>query len=439
MTYIDQTLRAVEATAASRAPTVRMTPAERRQLLPLAGAEFAVLLGGQAWFVALTWFLIERGESGSTIGFVLMVGAIPRAVLMLVGGAITDRYRPVMVLRLATAAMAVLIGVAVVLQINGEIPIWQLALIAALFGATDAFFYPAVGGLIPQIVAPERRNRANAFVQVCDQLTQIAGPVMAGLLIARDGEVTTLSVIGSCFALGLVALLILRAGTCGAPVHGAPSVRGAIGEALQFAWTTTDVRICLIVAAALSLGTVGPISVGGALLANERLGGAQSLGVLLGAFGVGAFIGVVIAATKKAQTSVRTMLAITSAAIGIGIGVLGFSTSLVMACAIALPTGVAAGYLGVAATTAIQNHTPLHMQGRMSSLLMFAFFALDPVSQGLSGLLVSVGIGPLFAIAGALMLGTAALVALAPNRATPRVQSSIPSSPDSSPTRRTTT
>lgn len=419
MTDTDRSLRARDETEpgeetgrCAHTSIPRLTRAERRQLLPLAGVEFAVLLGGQAWFVALTWILIERGESGSTIGFVLMVGAIPRAILMLLGGAITDRYRPVIVLRLATTAMAALIGAAAVLQMSGEIPIWQLALLAGLFGATDAFFYPAVGGLIPQIVEPERRNRANALIQVCDQLTQIAGPVMAGVLIAREGEVTTLSVIGGCFAIGLVALTIMRAGKPGAPAHGAPSMRGAIGEALQFAWTTTDVRICLIVAAALSLGTVGPISVGGALLANERLGGAQSLGVLLGAFGVGAFIGVAIAATSRAPTSIRTMLAITSAAIGVGIGVLGFSTSLVMACAVALPTGVAAGYLGVAATTAIQNHTPIDMQGRMSSLLMFAFFALDPVSQGLSGLLVSVGIGPLFVTAGALMLGAATLVAL---------------------------
>jgi hypothetical protein len=208
-----------------------------------------------------------------------------------------------------------------------------------------------------------------------------------------------------------VALMILRAGSRSAPADDAPSVRGAVGEALRFAWRVVDVRLCLIVAAALSLGTVGPVSVGGALLANERLGGAQSLGVLLGAFGVGAFVGVVIAATTKAPTSIRAMLAVTSAAIGVGIGVLGFTTSLVMACAIAVPTGVAAGYLGVAATTAIQNHTPLDMQGRMSSLLMFAFFALDPISQGLSGLLVSVGIGPLFTVAGALMLGAAVLVA----------------------------
>ncbi|HYN31361.1 MAG TPA: hypothetical protein VES40_01945, partial [Ilumatobacteraceae bacterium] len=149
MTNTDRSLRAPDEAETLHDTTPGMTWAERRQLLPLAGAEFAVLLGGQAWFVALTWILIERGESGSTIGFVLMIGAIPRAILMLLGGAVTDRYRPAIVLRLATAAMAGLIGIAAVLQISGEIPIWQLALLAGLFGATDAFFYPAVGGLIP--------------------------------------------------------------------------------------------------------------------------------------------------------------------------------------------------------------------------------------------------------------------------------------------------
>ncbi len=380
-------------------------------MLPLAAAEFAVLLGGQAWFVALTWLLVERGESGATIGFVLMIGAIPRAVLMLVGGAVTDRYRPVVVLRVATAAMAALVGLGALFFAGGGPPIWQLAVLAGLFGATDAFFHPAVGALIPQIVAPERRSRANALIQICDQLTQIAGPVMAGVLIARDGEVTTLAVIGACFGLGLVALALLRTGSRRPGPTGRPSIGAAVTDALRFAWRTTDVRLCLIVAAALSLGTVGPVSVGGALLAHERLGGAQSLGVLLGAFGAGALVGVGGAAITREPTSIRAVLAVTTGAIGIGIGMLGVASSLLVACAIALPVGVAAGYLGVAATTAIQNHTPLEMQGRMSSLLMFAFFALDPVSQGLSGLLVSAGIVPLFSTAGALMIGAALMVA----------------------------
>jgi hypothetical protein len=165
------------------------------------------------------------------------------------------------------------------------------------------------------------------------------------------------------------------------------------------------------VAAALSLGTVGPVSVGGALLADQRFGGAQALGILLGAFGAGAFLGVVVAGVVRVPASATRVLAGTTACIGVGIGLLGVSSSLLMACAIAVPTGVAAGYLGVVATTMLQNRTPLEMQGRVSSLLMFAFFALDPISQGLSGLLVDIGIGPLFATAGVMLVAVAAAVA----------------------------
>ncbi len=153
---------------------------ERRELVPLAVAELAVLLGGQAWFIALTWLLIARGESAAVIGLVLMLGAVPRAALMLVGGVVTDRYSPVLVLRVATAAMTGLTVVAVLLVAHGPVAVWQLSILAGLFGATDAFFFPAMGGLIPRIVAPERRQRANALIQLCDQLTQIGGPVMAG-------------------------------------------------------------------------------------------------------------------------------------------------------------------------------------------------------------------------------------------------------------------
>jgi MFS family permease len=390
----------------------RSEQTERRELAPLAVVELAVLLGGQAWFVALTWLLIAGGQSGATIGLVLMLGAVPRAVLMLVGGVVTDRYPPVLVLRIATAAMTGLTAIAVLLIAHGPVAVWQLAILAGLFGATDAFFFPAMGGLIPRIVAPERRQRANALIQLCDQLTQVGGPMMAGFLLSGSSEVSTFAVIGSCFALGLVVLFAIRPGHSFGGDQAAVPVTRAIVDGLRFASRTTEVRLCLLVAAALSLATVGPISVGGAMLADQRLGGARALGILLGGFGAGAFVGVMLASIAGAPRSAAATLAIVTSGIGVGVALLGQAQSLAVACALAVPTGVAAGYLGVVATTMVQNRTPPAMQGRMSSVLMFAFFALDPVSQGLTGLLIDLGIGPLFMIAGAVLIGTAGLVAL---------------------------
>jgi MFS family permease len=391
----------------------KIEQAELRALAPLAMVQLAVLLGGQAWFVTVTWMLIARGESGATIGLVLMVGALPRAILMLVGGAVTDHYPPLFVLRIAATVMVGHIVVAILLVANGPVAVWQLALFAGMFGATDAFFFPAMGGLIPQIVAPERRQRANALIQLCDQLTQIGGPVAAGLLLARSPTVSTFAMIGACFAVAWVTLFSMRSG--GAPVRDPDTiaVARAINDGLRFAWRTKGVRLCLVVVAALSIGTVGPISVGGALLAEQRLGGAESLGILLGSFGAGAFVGVLLASVTQAPQSAVLTLAAIVFVIGIGVGLLGQSESLAVACVIALPTGIAAGYLGVVAATMLQNQTPTAMQGRISSVLMFAFFALDPVSQGLTGLLIDLGVGPLFTIAGAFLAIAAGLVALA--------------------------
>jgi hypothetical protein len=70
------------------------------------------------------------------------------------------------------------------------------------------------------------------------------------------------------------------------------------------------------------------------------------------------------------------------------------------------------GFGGVVLTTLLQRATPYDMQGRIASLVMFSFFALDPVSQGLSGLLVGAGIEVLFLAAGALPLLMAVVVGL---------------------------
>jgi hypothetical protein len=53
-----------------------------------------ILCASQFWFVALTWLVLDKTGSGLAIGTVLMAAAIPRGVLMLVGGAISDRSSP---------------------------------------------------------------------------------------------------------------------------------------------------------------------------------------------------------------------------------------------------------------------------------------------------------------------------------------------------------
>jgi MFS family permease len=160
----------------------------------------------------------------------------------------------------------------------------------------------------------------------------------------------------------------------------------------------------LFVLAAINLAAIGPMIVGGAVLAEERLGGAGSLGVLFSAFGGGSLVGLLVAgAAGRPRRRGATMLGAT-ALIGLGLGALGFVPGLVSACAAAVAMGVGAGYLGVVLVSWLQERAEPALRGRVMSLVMFCVVALDPVSYALAGVLVARSLTLTFVAAGTLML-----------------------------------
>jgi MFS family permease len=390
-------------------------PPRLRELRRLAVTQLVVLSASQFWFVLLAWLLIERSRTGSVVGTVLMIGALPRTMLITISGALIDRVAPGRVLRCSVLAMSIVLAGLAVVAHSGGLAVWHLVVAAALLGACDAFFLPAVGALIPQL-AGDDNHRANAVVQMGDQIAQIIGPVGAGFLLARSGETTSISVNALLCVIGLVAFVGVGVSVTPLPLQvGGATLRGLLAETasgLRFAWRDAGIRACMIVAGGLSLATVGPISVGGTLLATERLGGAGSLGIFLGAFGAGALGGVVVAGLRRPSSNPQRMLLVLCVAIGVGLASLAVVPNLSWAIVVAAPTGVVGGYAAVAAATYLQRLTPPDMQGRMAALMMLAYFGLDPVSQGLTGLLIGYGTTTLFLIAACISL----VIALAISR-----------------------
>ena len=73
------------------------------------------------------------------------------------------------------------------LLVTGRAEVVQLAVLAAAYGAADAFFAPAFTGLLPSTVTPVNLQPANALRGLTYSVGAIAGPLLAGLLIAFAG------------------------------------------------------------------------------------------------------------------------------------------------------------------------------------------------------------------------------------------------------------
>src|SRR5690348_11430581 len=110
------------------------------------------LLGDQFYLVALPWFGLQLTGSSLILGTLLMVAAIPRAVLMLIGGAMIDRFSARRVLMTTAGVRALLVGGVAVLVWLHHIQLWELYVLTFCFGVADAFSLPAGPTLIPTLV-----------------------------------------------------------------------------------------------------------------------------------------------------------------------------------------------------------------------------------------------------------------------------------------------
>jgi hypothetical protein len=138
----------------SRVPLIQ--PLRERDFRLVFSGESISLLGDQFHFVALAWLTLQLTGSGVALGTVLMATAIPRAVFMLVGGAMSDRTSPRSLMLGSNALRTVVVAIVAALVLTGNAQLWQLYVLALIFGTVD--------GLLPSGAEhhrPDARKRAD--------------------------------------------------------------------------------------------------------------------------------------------------------------------------------------------------------------------------------------------------------------------------------------
>lgn len=398
--------------AAPRAPSVFANASFRN--LWLGGGVSA--FGDQFYLVALPWLVLQLTGSNLAVGTVLMCAAIPRAVLMLGGGAVSDRIAPRRIM-LATASTRTLfvaaVGVLVWLHV---VHLWHLYILAFAFGVADAFGLPAFQALLPQLVQREQFPAANAAFQSLYQIATMLGPAPAGIVIKMLG-------LAWAFLIDALSFLFILGPIYALPrTHPEPKPREEgkhfghdILEGLHYVWRDASMRALLILMTGVNLCVSGPIIVGLAGLAKFRFGSATAFGVLISSWSGGALLGSVLAGVRKQRTHRGWTMIAASAVVALLIGALGvLSTELSMALVLAV-TGVAGGYNNVVLISWFQQRVEPALMGRVMSVLMFGWVGLMPVSYPVAGALAQWSIGGMFVICGSGGVVIAALCALSPH------------------------
>ena len=374
----------------------------RRDFAILVLARTISRLGDGIQAVALAWLVLQLTGSAAAMGLVLVAQLVPTLALVIFGGAIADRWPKIPLLVSSDAIRAVVVGLIAVLVATGSIALPQLLLLGVVFGLVDAVFMPTWAALLPELVPAEDRPSANALASLSARLAGIAGPAAGAALVAAGGMGMAFAVDALSFVLSGALLLWLwlarrrSAHVTGQAVPAIPDARhGRIGQRALIA----DVRgglaaviatpwIGLTIAAATitNISLAGPLGVAVPLLVERSLGG--DVGVL-GLYGSAVATGAVVAAVvlgSRARLRGRWRLvygwwiavALAAAAMGLPIGVGGL-----LVCALVVGFGEVA--VGLAWTSALQDHVPGELLGRVYSLDYLGSAALIPVGYLVAG------------------------------------------------------
>ena len=187
----------------------------------------------------------------------------------------------------ADLARLVTHGAMAALVITGAASVAWLAVLAAAGATASAFFTPALGGIMPHVTSAERLQQANALRGMAEAGGRIAGPVIAGVLVATAGPGWALAVDAATFGISALFLVAARPSRPVPPAHSfVADLREGWDDFRSRTWLWTTVT-------AASLGNLffAAYFVLGPLVADRELGGAAAWGVIVSGFGVGLLVG----------------------------------------------------------------------------------------------------------------------------------------------------
>ena len=387
---------------------------------------FISLLGDQFAIIATPWLVLQLTRDPLMLGTVLALEGIPRAVLMVFGGAIADRLSPRRVMLIANIIRLFLTALMAVVVMRGVVQVWMIYVFGLLFGAVAGIAVPAETSIVPTLLDDQDLQAGNSIVMGSAQLAGFLGPTIAGIIIGRFSS--TLTGVGIAFAFDaftfvvsavtLQMLRIKKQTVSAGAARTKESVWASIQAGIRYLWTDKLLRFMFTILMGLNFLLLGPLLVGIPVLAHQRLPeGAVAFGLLMSGFAGGNLLGYLGsgALPRPNGAKLRLLLVALFAGFGIVVGSLGFITSTWVDFGLLFVLGLGNGFIAVLLVTWMQTRTPRQMMGRIMALLMLSGTGLTPISQAVAGVISKWNLTMLFAIPGILVLLMTAWMALQPD------------------------
>jgi MFS family permease len=349
------------------------------------------------WATWVAMLVYAYGHGGAVASSaVAVIQLVPAALFAPIGATLADRYPRTRMLTIAYFAQAITMSAtAVALQLDAPIPlVYGLAACAA---TSITLTRPAQNGLLPSLAkAPGALTRVNATLSTIENASIVAGPALAGVMLATAGAGFVFAVMAAWLAVGAVLVAGIRAPSAAAQPTPA-SVDGPLG-ALRMLLTAPGAAllIALLTAQQLQVGALDVLFVALALSALHI--GETGVGLLTSAVGLGGVIGAIAAGSIVARGSLPRWMVVGSLVWGVALMLVAPLPQTATVFALVIIAGAGRGLMDVAGRTLLQHAAPPAILSRAFGVLEGLTMAALAIGAALAAFLVE-RFGPAGAVA----------------------------------------
>ncbi|MDX3854838.1 MFS transporter [Streptomyces sp. AK02-01A] len=386
-------------------------PIQWRRINALVAGQGAAMGGDYVLLIAMSWTAIQLGGA-SAVTTLMLAATIPRAVMLVFGGAVADRFGPRFVLLRTNAARVVLL-VAGTVTVSSVRSLWPLIVIVLFDGVLFGLASPSAGSVIPHLATHDQLPRANSLYAMVSRVSPIVGSPVGAWMIATGELWEALLVAAVTCAISLGTLFVVTKGMRPPERTPGKSLVKSSGDGLRLLASHPRLRWTFVCALCLDMAFGWPIEVAMPLLVQERGWGVSAIGVIIAAFSSGALVSSATGAVLAHRIPVVVRFVVSGAGIAIGILLMALMPSVIAIAVTGCAVGIMAGLNGPAIVTVYQQAAPKAKMGAAMSTLTLASIGTGPISIALFGSLsLTIGLRTTWMVCGAVAL-IAPLAALA--------------------------
>ena len=358
-----------------------------RNFTLFAAGQAIALIGYWMQTIAVSWLLYRLTGSATLLGVLGFASSVPILLLAPLAGLWSDRanlHRTMFTVQMLEMLQAVVMAG---LAIAGFIAPWHIITLSMLLGVLIAIELPVRHAyLIELLGGKEDLPNAVAVTSLIANMGRLIGPAIAGIVIAGYGEAACFVINALTHIAVLVSFLMIRVQASPRPAIHAPIMQG-LAEGFAYAWRSVPIRLLLGGLAAVGLLATPYMTLMPVLVREVYAGGANVMGFLVGAAGLGGVAGTLYLASRASVRGLVRVTACASLAAGAALSLLSWAGSVSIALPLLVITGFGILVASVSVNMILQTIVDDDKRGRVMSLYTAAFLGVSPLGAVAAGAL----------------------------------------------------